>query len=412
MGRTSVLMIIGFNIVFAIMGYNISRVAVDAYNNYVSYYERSAARQIAASGANMAASQISFTTDARPKYSDVAFGGGTYSVNTEGLDSGRVRVTVEALYDTSKYFVVLTLGQTKFSKFAYFSKIEGDIVWTAGDSVWGAFHTQQKLTVSGNPVFMGKVTAKNGITKNPKSSKPEFNGGFESGVSIDLPKNFDRVKDSAQNGGRYFDNKDIYLQFNSNGTVTYRVGSWTAFPSYTMSLSPLADNPLTRNGILFVNRGNLHIKGTVNGQITIAATGSSGFAKGNVWVDSSVVYKTNPMADPSSTDMLGILCDNDVIVANNSNNSTSAGVTLHASMLCKSGGLKAEDYNFRTPAGAPLNVLGGIQQYQRGTVATIRNGIIKSGFLRKYRYDERLMIGSPPLYPTTGTYEVLSWYEN
>lgn len=408
MGRASVLMIIGFGVVFAAVGYNLSRVAVDAHNNYIAYYKRSVARHIASSGANIAASQISFTPNSRPQYSNVSFSGGTYSIETKDVDSGRIQVTVDARYDTSRFIVVLTLGLTKFSKFAYFSLIEGAIVWTTGDSVWGPFHTQQKLTVSGSPVFMGKVTAKNGLTKSPKSSKPEFHGGFQSGVSIELPKDFNSMKDFAQNGGRYFNNQDIYLQFHSNGTATYRVGSWKSIPSYTMPLSTLAPN-----GVLYVNNGNLHIKGIVNGKITIAATGNSGAAKGNVWVDSSVVYKTNPMTDPTSTDMLGIVCDNDVIVANNSNNSTSTGVTLHASMLCKSGGLKAENYNSRTPAGAPLNVLGGIQQYQRGPVGMINNdGAITSGFLKRYRYDDRLMVSSPPLYPATGTYEVLSWYEN
>jgi hypothetical protein len=56
-------------------------------------------------------------------------------------------------------------------------------------------------------------------------------------------------------------------------------------------------------------------------------------------------------------------------------------------------------------------MLGGIQQYQRGPVGTFSGSSIVSGFRKNYRYDERLMIDSPPLYPTTGSYEVLSWYE-
>jgi hypothetical protein len=117
------------------------------------------------------------------------------------------------------------------------------------------------------------------------------------------------------------------------------------------------------------------------------------------------------MTDPGSTDLLGIVCDNDVVVADNTDNDNPAtGVTIQASILCRSGGLTAENYNKR-PMSGTLTLLGGVQQYQRGAVGTFSGGTITSGFQKNYRYDNRLMIGSPPLYPTTGTYEVLSWYE-
>ncbi len=109
--------------------------------------------------------------------------------------------------------------------------------------------------------------------------------------------------------------------------------------------------------------------------------------------------------------MLGICCDNNVIVSDNANNDNPAtGVTIQASLLCRSGGLTAENYSTR-PFSGTLTLLGGVQQYQRGPVGTSSGPSIVSGFQKNYRYDNRLMIGSPPLYPTTGTYEVLSWYE-
>lgn len=253
---------------------------------------------------------------------------------------------------------------------------------------------------------MGKATAKNGLFKTPKSSKPEFFGGFQSGIDLKLPSDFSDLTNHAASGGKTFDNENVYLRFNADGTASYRIGSWTAIPEITVPLTTLAPN-----GILMVNDGNLHVKGTVNGRMTISATGSSGAAKGNVWIDSSLVYADDPLANSSSNDMLGIVCDNDVVIADNSNNTNPAnGVTLHASILTRSGGLKAENHNSR-PISGTLTLVGGVQQYQRGPVGTFSGSGIASGFQKNYRYDDRLMIDSPPLYPTTGSYEVLSWYE-
>jgi hypothetical protein len=318
---------------------------------------------------------------------------------------------VTAAYNSTSASAKVVLGLSNFSKFAYYSKIEGAIYWITGDTVWGPFHTQQKLSVSGNPVFYGKVTAKNGLSKSPASSQPQFNGGFQSGVDINLPTDFSRLKTYAQNGGRYFNNQDVYLKFNDDATVTYRIGSWTTPPAYTMSVSAFAPN-----GVMMADNANLHIKGVLDGRITISATGSSGASKGNVWVDSSVTYKNDPRQIPGSTNMLGICCDNDVIVTDNTNNnppypSGTSGVTIDASMLCRSGGLTAENYNKRGISGT-LTLLGGVQQYQRGPVGTFdSNQHINNGFQKNYRYDDRLLVDSPPLYPTTGSYEVLSWYE-
>ncbi len=406
MGRTSLLMVMGFNILFATMGFNLSRVAVNAYDNYISYYNRSVSHHIASSAANIAASQICFTPNWRTGYSNVPFDGGTYSVTAVDLGGSQIRVTATATYNSVTSQVVLILGLTKFSKFAYYSNIEGAIYWITGDTVWGPFHTQQKINAAGNPVFYGKATSKNGLSKNPSSSKPQFFGGYQSGVDINLPADLSQIKGFAQTGGSYFNNQDVYLRFNPDGTATYRIGSWTAVPAFTVPLTTLAPN-----GVLVADNANLHVKGILKGQMTISSLGSSGASKGNVYVDSSIAYSANPATNPNSTDMLGIVCDNDVIVSDNSNNNNPAtGVTLQASILSRSGGLTAENYNKRPVAGT-LSLYGGVQQYQRGPVGTFSGSTITSGFQKNYRYDNRLMVGSPPLYPTTGTYEVLSWYE-
>jgi hypothetical protein len=402
MGRSSIFMVIGFNMIFMAIGFNISQISTTAYENYIGYYDRSTAHRIAASAANMACSEVSFVPNWRTGYSNVEYLGGSYDVTVSDLDSGRIQIVADATYEGTSARVRIVLGISSFSKFAYFSNIEGGIYWITGDTVWGPFHTQQKLTVAGSPVFYGKVTAKNGLTKNPSSSKPKFYGGFQKGVSIDLPANLNPLVTAAQSGGAYFNNQDLWLEFHANGKVTYRVGSATATPT-TVDISTFAPN-----GVIMANNGNMRIKGKVSGKVTISATGSSGAAKGNVYVDSSVTYVNNPMSG-ASNDLLGIVADNNVIITDNANN--SGNVNLHATIFSRSGGLTAQNYNSR-PAGGTLTVLGGIQQYQRGPVGTFSgSGTIASGFQKNYRYDERLYVDTPPFFPTTGSYEVLSWYE-
>ncbi len=232
MGRTSLIMVMGFNVLFAAMGFNLSRVAVNAYDNYISYYNQSVSHHIASSAANIAASQICFTPNWRTGYTNIPFEGGTFNVTAVDLGGSQIKVTATSSYNSVSSEVDIVLGLTKFSKFAYYSNIEGAIYWITGDTVWGPFHTQQKINVAGNPVFYGKVTSKNGISKNPSSSKPQFYGGYQSGVDINLPADLSQIQGFAQTGGAYFNNQDVYLRFNSDGTATYRIGSWTAIPAY------------------------------------------------------------------------------------------------------------------------------------------------------------------------------------
>lgn len=391
MGRSSLYMVIGFNVVFGIMGFNISRVSNGAYENYIQNYSSTMAHNIAASAANVGCNQIFVNKAWRAGYSDVPFSGGMFDVQVTELPLGQLRIVAEGRHEGEEATIVVLLGRSSFSKFAYYSVVEGGDRWVTGDTVWGPFHSESKLTVSGNPVFYGKVSVRIGLFKSPASSKPKFYGGFESGVSIDIPNDLLDLVPVAQAGGYYIEGKDLYLEFHSNGTVSYR--NAPAGASTTMAISAFAPN-----GVILTNKGNIHVKGTLNGKVSIAALGSSGLGYGNVYVDDDIVYAGNPR-QPGCDDLLGIVCDNNVIVADNAAN--NAGVNVNASIFCRTGALTAENYNTRKVSGS-LNLIGATQQYQRGDTGP---------FLRKYRYDERLMLLEPPYYPRTGNYEILSWYE-
>ena len=66
MGRTSLMMVICFNIVFMTMGFNLSQHASDMYAKYTSYYLTEQAQLAAESAANIAIGGIYTTTLATP----------------------------------------------------------------------------------------------------------------------------------------------------------------------------------------------------------------------------------------------------------------------------------------------------------------------------------------------------------
>lgn len=410
MGRSSILMVIGFNIIFALMGFSLSRVSGEAVKNFSIYYSSTIVHNVAASAANIAAHQIFFTPNWREGYSNVPFAGGTYSVQVRDLPSRRIQITSRAVtgspsqatgeYEDKSATIVIVMQPSSFAKFTYYSQVEGGIYWVTGDTVWGPFHTQSKLTVSGSPVFYGKATTRKGLFKNPSSSQPKFYGGYQSGVSIDLPSDINPLKETAISGGRYFSSgADVNLTFNADGTVTWQEG---ANPPVTESISTFAPN-----GVILAENSNVRMKGTLKGRVTVSASGSSGMGKGNVYLDDDIVY-SKPPTDPHCDDMLGIVVDNNVIVTDNAANNSN--INIDASIFCRTGGFSAENHSTRPISGA-INLSGGIQQYQRGAVGTVSGGSITHGFQKNYRYDIRLMTDLPPFYPTTGSYEILSWYE-
>ncbi|MGA7162314.1 MAG: hypothetical protein WBZ48_15060 [Bacteroidota bacterium] len=413
MGRNAIYLAIGFTVLCLMSGLNLSRVSLDAFSNAINYQENTNILNIAEAGTNFACNQLFTTPNWRTGYQNVAFGGGTFSVAVNmvvnGTDSSRIQVVTGASYQGQTDTIKILLQPSLFSKFAYFSNNEpSNINWVTGDTVWGPYHSNTKLYVSGNPVFEGKTTTFGGLVKANKSDNPQFYGGFQSGVSITMPTDLSLVQNKAQQAGGGFylaTSSDFYLTFNSNGTVNYRTGTsgaWTTTP-----LSTFAGT----NKVVVVNGGNIHIKGIVNGQVTIAAISSSG-SKGQVWLDSSVAYNDNPIADPSSTDMLGICATNNILISSNTNNNNPAhGITVQGSLFSLKGGFGADSATTKQVSGT-IHLLGGVSQAVRQAVGAVGgNGAISNGYQKAYLYDQRMLVTAPPCFPTTGSYEILEWWE-
>jgi hypothetical protein len=348
------------------------------------------------------------TPNAFPKWTNVSFGGGTVSLETKTVPGiaapgsptpVNVQLMATSDYGSYKDTVIIVWGVSSFGRFAYYSGTEGLITWATADTVFGPFHTQDKMRVNGSPVFWGKVTNKLGLTKSPLSSTPQFNGGYQTGIDIPMPSDFNPLKNAALDNGKYLHGKDLTLTFNSDSTMTIKGLSASDTTVLLRTFAP--------NGALVIDTANVRIKGKFTGKLTLSVQSGGSSSKGKLYLDSSVAYVNNPL-NGASNDFLGLCATDSIVITNNSNN--SGNVTIQAALFSLNKGLGVEQYNNGVIRGR-INLLGGISQKQRAAVGTLSGGVINSGFSKSYRYDNRLMTQSPPFYPTTGSYMILSWYE-
>lgn len=402
-GKASLFLVVGFSLIFLTIGKNFGGLSTSAVDNLTDYYTETVAHNIAATGANMAANKMFLDPTWTAGYNKVKYFSGNLDVDINILDAFKNirQISSTGSFNGVTSTVSVTLQPSKFSKFAYYSISEGGTIWwISSDTVWGPFHTQDYLRCAGSPVFWGKATTKRKLIKYDKYTNPKFYGGFEKGVDLPLPTDgLTPIENAADAGGYKFTGNDtVYITF-VRDSIQYRFAY--SGPTTTVLASSFAPN-----GVIFAKNSVLRLQGTVKGQYSVVASGTSG--KGNIFLDDDIVYDTDPRVDPSSQDMLGIIAKNKILITENAANNN--GINIHGSIYSESAGFGAENYNTR-PVSGNINLLGGIVQNTRQPVGTFSGSTINHGFAKRYRYDERLMFSSPPMYPGTGAFEIVSWLE-
>ena len=216
----------------------------------------------------------------------------------------------------------------------------------------------------------------------------------------------------------------------STFTPTGMTGAWkfvTATPDTVIvrARKPYADAkyiyPIDRGfnsnakGVIHFS-GNVGLSGTLNGRITL-------YANGTIVLLDDLRYANDPVKGVCR-DILGIIADKDIVIADNSLNtpqmvssSTYSALddtqdfTLHGVMMALGTSFRVQNYS-----GGPTNVngcgavtngrgciylSGGIIQQARGPVGTSSG----SGFAKRYTYDRCAIVNPPPYFPTTGRFQ-------
>lgn len=144
-------------------------------------------------------------------------------------------------------------------------------------------------------------------------------------------------------------------------------------------------------------KGDVFVKGTLDGELTIAA-------ENYVYVTGNTVYEDR------DDDILGLIGNNAVFVWNPSNGTVSllAGTnrTIDAAILSVAHTFQVQNYDRGANRGT-LTVFGAIAQKFRGVVRQT-NGTGTHGYAKDYVYDERFHYTAPPkfLSPVNTTYGI------
>ena len=359
MGRMAFILVLGFSVLFLVMGYNANSVASRSVQNMADYHAKTVAYNIAVTAANLSANEIFLNDNWNSGFSDRDFDGGYLDADVVVLDplTNTIKLTASGTYRGITKSVEVIFKPSSFSKFAYFSTNDpGNLYWSYKDTIWGPFHSQGKINSYRHPVFHGKVTTKTGVHNYQSEAldAPRFYGGFESGVSIEFPESgIGDLKDIANSGGHLFTGQDtVYITF-AGDSLKFRYAAND--PDSTVLAQSFAPN-----GVIVGDDATMRLKGTVEGQYTV---GTSGVApKGMIYLDDDIVYYNDPRIDPSSTDLLGIVANNDVKITDNLANSSD--INIHASIYAEKGGFGAGWSSFTQPNGF-INLYSGIQNKNR-----------------------------------------------
>ncbi len=414
MGKASIIYVIGLSFLVATALLNLNGAGTDATNNYMVYYGNTAARNIAASGANMGCSDLFLDPTYHTPYEDVTFAGGKLNVrfieagNKKFVVSiGKITIGPRVIRDT----VVAELHNESLARYAWFTNLEANKAgqptsWSTGDTSWGPAHTNDKFNINGSPAFMRKATA--WARAVPTRNGAQFNGGYEWGIKIPYPDNLTGFITAATDpvNGRAISGTDAYLTFIAGGPIRLRVPSTGVDTTFT------DPDAFTRNGAFAVIGGNLFVEGTLRGDIAVGAI-SGGWGGGNVYITGDIRYQTDPLIYPSSGDRLGIYAQNDIQVTyDNSNPSAYANRRIDASIFTLTGVFEVQDAKSYNPRGR-LTTLGALLQYSRGEIGDVNpgGGALLHGYFKNFRFDERLLTTPPKYFPGAGRYTLFSWRE-
>lgn len=416
-GKASLLLVIAFGVLFGIVGSNMLRTSNEATDNFVDYYKKTKAHNIATSALNMAANKIFINQSWNTGFSNLPIAGGVADVSVQTYNTYGKKVTSISNFAGCKDTTIAWLEPKNFAQYGNFYDVMASVWAAAGDTFSGPFHTNDFLQCVGHPVFRGYTTCTKGIKNFDAFSSPELQGGFS--LSPNIPLSFDAslIENAAIAGGKVFEKSpgsgyiNVKLDFNSDGTVTYWQRNGSAGPwgdSTTVALTTLAPN-----GVLYVKKGDVFIKGTLNGKVTLMANKDG--TGGKIHISDDIKYNKNPLIEPS-TDMLGLVAQELVQL---DLDPTRGDVDIHASIYSQNAGLIVETSNVNTfPEFTQvnnMNIIGGV--IGKKVEATADYELIGGvwvpvrGYSYVHKFDERFNKEVPPYFPVTVKLRVVNWLE-
>lgn len=405
MGRSLIIMVSGLLAIFSVFQINGQKKQAIALDRSYNYYSAEQARDIANSLVEKALQHIIDDVSWREgfTYTNYLNGSGTVEVDDHFSDSTLTRYEIRVrstgtVQQVSKE-VDVRMHRTSFSKYSYFTNVEPGIYFITGDTIHGPSHTNGPFHMWGSPVFTGEVTSPHMWRGR---GDPEFLGGYNFASDyVTLPTDLTALRNAASAGGLLLD-RTAQVIFNDDSTVTvsYSLGHGAWGQPETFDLSEM-------NGVIS-SSSNIYVKGVLNGQVTL-------HSNRNIHIIGDITYADNPIENPASDDMLGIIAEQRVIVDDGAEQDHGEqDLHIQSSIMALGNSFTVEHFGVGDPRGR-LWILGGVIQETRGAVGTFTSGhgttTLRSGYRKSYKYDQRLMTQWPPYYPVQTMYSIISWRE-
>jgi|GEM_PF-929325 len=338
---------------------------------------------------------------------------GSYQVSasSDGAPWATYTIISKGTYNKVSKILQLSVQQTSIASLAYLSATEvnpqwGNLWWTTGMTTVGPVRTNGTLNILGNPIFDGTTiqggNAINYFNGGPPKDNPSFVDGLTlSAASIPfLTSNFlTSMAATASAGGLVLTGASTVI-LNKDGSinVTNSARGWNN-KNVTASSFP--------NGVIYVqntngssNDGDVTVQGTVKGQITLASAHQM-YISGNLMYNTDPVNMSNPKNpiinnSSSSTDLLGLVSQNDITVLANS---APSNIELDAVLVALNGAFQVDQWwlqgkgNMIQFGSLVNNYCGPTGEFDPGT------GTLYGGYNQLQYYDTRLQTKIPPGFP-------------
>jgi hypothetical protein len=436
MGKSTVVYVVGLAVIIGITLMNVNQATVASLDTYATYFGRTMAHNIALAGANIGTNKILFSSTYSTSFAD-SFAGGYYAVQFDSTAPMTKTMRVQAMYnaggETIRDTIRAQFMYTIFSRYGWFTEKEingyvspsganGPFTGASdykitGDSVFGYAHSNGKFNLGGQPYFDKKVTATNAPTLMTVNGKqdPIYNEGYEWGRTIKRDTANIGILRSMSNTGSaldasLFQNNDVGLEFFGNGTVRVRV----PYNTGTLKDTTLPVGSLSTSKVIGVIAGDVHVKGTYKGQVTLAAfKGASGAAtnKGNIWVDGSIVASDNPRTNVNSLDMMGLVAERMSYITKDNTRNASSILSVQAAIYCHTGEFTAEEF-WNIGIHGRVDLFGSLTQNSAGSLGVFNSSGLIHGMYYSIRHDPRFLNSGPPSFPFSTKYRLVSWWEN
>ncbi len=203
------------------------------------------------------------------------------------------------------------------------------------------------------------------------------------------------------NGSRYFDNANQGRHIILHPDGTFSIRTVRSFNSSTNGINNYqggwATYPIPDNGVIFVEN-HVWLEGAINGErVTIAAANLQSSSLKSVFIGNDITY-----TNYDGTDVIGVLAQNDVEIIRDS----ETDLRIDAALVAAQGRVGRDHYG--NVVKSVITVYGAIVTNQRyGFAYTDGTGYQ----IRNLYYDNHLLYGPPPYFPTGTQYLIDLWEE-